>query len=90
MMRAALLAIARRCRRRQAVMSFCGPLTMVTLVACWAAGLVVGSALVLHPMLGGTVVSSTSDARDFIAAMYAGSSALAINGSAELLSSEEP
>src|SRR6478672_1590657 len=35
------------------VLSFCGPVILVALIFVWAAGLALGSALIIHPHLGG-------------------------------------
>lgn len=68
--------------RRGSLLSFCGPVILVALVFFWAIGLTLGTALVIHPQLGKSVVSSSggSTPQDFITAMYAGGSSLSIVG----------
>jgi hypothetical protein len=67
--------------RRGSILSFCGPVILVTLVLLWAIGLTLGAALIIHPRLGKSVVSSSgSTPTDFITAMYAGGSSLSIVG----------
>src|SRR4051812_23423058 len=39
-------------RNRGIVLSFCGPVILVVLIFVWAAGLALGSALIMHPHLG--------------------------------------
>src|SRR4051812_13038592 len=58
-------------RNRGKVLSFCGPLLLVALIFVWAAGLVLGSALIMHPHLGGGIRESQgSTPRDFMSALY--------------------
>ena len=67
--------------RRGSFLSFCGPVILVALVLLWAIGLTLGTALIIHPKLGKSVVSSSgSTPTDFITAMYAGGSSLSIVG----------
>jgi hypothetical protein len=67
--------------RRRVVMSFCGPVIVTVLVATWALGLTLGTALVIHPVLG-TAVRATSGPTptDFLTAMYVGGSSVSIVG----------
>lgn len=67
--------------RRGSLLSFCGPVILVALVLLWAIGLTLGTALIIHPKLGKSVVSSSGTPTDFITAMYAGGSSLSIVGS---------
>ena len=39
-------------RHRGTVLTFCGPVILVTLIFVWAAGLALGAALIMHPHLG--------------------------------------
>lgn len=67
--------------RRRDVMSFCGPVILGVLVLVWGLGLTLGTALVIHPVLGTSVrASSGPTPTDFITAMYAGGSSVAIVG----------
>jgi hypothetical protein len=71
-------------RRRGAVLAFCGPIILVSLVTVWTLGLTLGAALVIHPALGtGVRVSDGPTPTDFVAALYAGGTSLAITGSSE-------
>jgi hypothetical protein len=68
-------------RQRRVAMSFCGPVILGVLVATWALGLTLGTALVIHPVLG-TAVRATSGPTptDFLTAMYVGGSSVSIVG----------
>ncbi|MGG7377501.1 hypothetical protein ACQ7B2_01455, partial [Escherichia coli] len=67
--------------RRGSFLSFCGPVILVALVLLWAIGLTIGAALIIHPKLGKSVVSSSGGTpTNFITAMYAGGSSLSIVG----------
>jgi hypothetical protein len=71
-------------RRRGAVLSFCGPLILVLLVGLWAVGLTLGAALIMHPELGTSIRASNGEtSTDFITAMYAGGSSMAIVGASD-------
>ncbi|MBV9669610.1 MAG: hypothetical protein JOZ43_01525 [Acidobacteriales bacterium] len=74
--------VARRFgQRRGKVLSFCGPVILVALVLFWALGLTLGTALIIHPGLGKSVLSSNgSTPQDFVSAIYAGGSSLSIVG----------
>lgn len=64
------------------VLSFGGPLLVVTVVAMWCAGLSLGAALVIHPALGSGVQTSTGETpTTFAAALVAGGSSVSIVGS---------
>ena len=41
-------------RHHGLVLSFCGPVILVALIFVWASGLVLGSALIMHPHSAGT------------------------------------
>jgi hypothetical protein len=57
-------------RARARAMSFCGPAIVVALLFGWVAALVVGSALIIHPALGVSVVADRPGAgTDFITAL---------------------
>src|SRR2546429_8708907 len=61
-------------RRRDAVLSFCGPTILVLLVGLWVLGLTGGAALVIWPSLASGGVAPTSGAssasKDFTTALY--------------------
>jgi len=63
------------------VLTFCGPAILVLLVAAWALALTLGAALVMHPLLGTAITAQGGGTpTDFVAAMYAGGSSMAIVG----------
>jgi hypothetical protein len=71
-------------RNRGRVLSFCGPVILVALIFVWAAGLALGSALIMHPNLGGGIRASQGPTqRDFMSALYAGASSLSFVGSSD-------
>jgi hypothetical protein len=71
-------------RQRGRVLTLCGPAILVALVFVWAAGLVLGSALIMHPHLGGGIrTSQGSTPTDFMSALYAAGSSLSIVGSSD-------
>ena len=70
---------------RGTVMSFCGPVVLVLLVAIWDFGLTLGAALVIHPALGSSVAdSSGATPTDFMTALQAGGNSTSIVGSGDL------
>src|SRR5215212_5582535 len=70
--------------RRGAVLSFCGPVILVLLVGVWALGLTLGAALITHPELGTSIRASQGETpTDFVTAMYAGGSSMAIVGASD-------
>lgn len=70
--------------RRAAVLSFCGPVTVVALLSVWSWGLGIGAAMILQPHLGdGVQVQGAPTPTDFVAALYAAGTSLAITGSSE-------
>jgi hypothetical protein len=71
-------------RNRGRVLSFCGPVILVALIGAWAAGLALGSALIIHPHLGGGIrASEGSTPRDFMSALYAAGNSLSFVGSSD-------
>ncbi|HEX5970351.1 MAG TPA: hypothetical protein VFY85_00380 [Gemmatimonadaceae bacterium] len=61
------------------VLSFCGPIILVNLLVVWALLLTLGAALIIHPALGRSVTLTTGRTpTDFISALYAGGSSMAI------------
>ena len=59
---AALGAVAKLFgERRGMVLSFAGPLIVVSLIGFWALGLTVGAALVIQPELGGAIRPSSGE-----------------------------
>ena len=71
-------------QRRGFVLSFCGPIILVLVLFVWALILTLGTALIIHPKLGSSVIANTgSTPTDLIAAMYAGGSSVAIVGAGD-------
>ncbi|MBV8400931.1 MAG: two pore domain potassium channel family protein [Acetobacteraceae bacterium] len=82
---ASLGAAARRCgRHRGRVLSFGGPLIVVSLIGFWALGLTVGAALVIQPELGAAIRPSNGDTpTDLITALLVAGNSLSIVGGGE-------
>jgi hypothetical protein len=69
---------------RGRVLSFCGPVILIALIFFWAAGLALGSALIMHPHLGGGIrASQGATPSDFMSALYAGASSLSFVGASD-------
>jgi hypothetical protein len=69
---------------RNQVLSFCGPITIVLLLSAWSWTLGLGAAMTLHPHLGDSIqVLGSPTPTDFVAALYAAGTSLAITGSSE-------
>jgi hypothetical protein len=84
--RRVLIALGTAIHRRDAVLSFCGPVTIILLPFTWTWLLTIASALVIHPLLGSTIVAQQgASATDFITALYAAGTSLAITGSSEYI-----
>ncbi|MGY2049363.1 two pore domain potassium channel family protein [Methylobacterium sp. JK268] len=70
--------------RRGTVLSFCGPVILVLYVLLWAGGLTLGAGLILHPGLGtGVQAGNGPTPTDFLTALYAGGSSMAIVGASD-------
>jgi hypothetical protein len=68
-------------RRRGKVLSFCGPVILIALLAAWALLLTLAMALIIHPVLGRDVTATSgSTPTDFISALYAGGGSMSIVG----------
>lgn len=66
-------------RKREMVLSFCGPVILVNYLATWALLLTLGAAMIIHPKLGESVTTTTgTTSSDFVTALYAGGSSMAI------------
>lgn len=66
---------------RGSILSFCGPVILVSFVLVWSVGLALAAGLIIHPKLGTSVRSTSGDtSRDFLTAMYAGASSISIVG----------
>ena len=70
--------------RRGTVLSFCGPAILLLYVLLWAFGLTLGAGLIIHPGLGtGVQAGNGPTPTDFLAALYAGGSSMAIVGASD-------
>lgn len=70
--------------RRGTVLSFCGPVILLLYVLLWAIGLTLGAGLIIHPGLGtGVQASNGPTPTNFLAALYAGGSSMAIVGASD-------
>ncbi|MFC5556733.1 two pore domain potassium channel family protein [Methylobacterium iners] len=71
-------------RKRGAVLSFCGPVILIVYVLFWSLGLTLGAGLIIHPALGAAVRAGSGETpTDFITALYAGGSSMAIVGASD-------
>ena len=70
--------------RRGAVLSACGPVILIVYVLFWSMGLTLGAGLIIHPALGTAVRASGGETpADFVTALYAGGSSIAIVGASD-------
>lgn len=77
--------------RQGAVLSFCGPVILVLLVGVWALGLTLGAALIMHPELGTSIRATNGETpTDFVTAMYAGGTSMAIVGASDFTPHTSP
>jgi Ion channel len=68
-------------RRRGTILSFGGPLIVISLLAFWALGLTVGAALLVRPELGTSIRPSSGDTpTDFVTALLVAGNSLSIVG----------
>lgn len=68
-------------RHRSTILSFAGPLIVVSLIAFWALGLTLGAALIIHPELGASIQPSSGGAStDFMTALLVAGNTLSIVG----------
>lgn len=68
-------------KRRGVILSFAGPLIVVSLIAFWAIGLAVGAALIVQPELGTAIrPSSGESSSDFVTALLVAGNSLSIVG----------
>ena len=71
-------------QKRGAILSFCGPVILIVYVLFWALGLTHGAGLIIHPPLGVAVRTSSGETpADFMTALYAGGSSMAIVGASD-------
>lgn len=70
--------------KRGRILSFCGPLILVLLVAVWGAVLICGTGLMVHPHLGEAVkLTDGPTPTDFVSALFAGGTSVGILGSSD-------
>lgn len=68
-------------RGKGRLLSFCGPLIVVSLLLTWSILLALGAALILLPLLGTSITNSSQDTpTDFVTAIYVAGSSLSIVG----------
>jgi hypothetical protein len=66
------------------VLSFCGPVILIVYVLFWSLGLTLGAGLIIHPALSAAVRASSGETpTDFVTALYAGGSSMAIVGASD-------
>lgn len=69
---------------RGAVLSACGPVILIVYVLFWSMGLTLGAGLIIHSALGTAVRASGGETpTDFVTALYAGGSSIAIVGASD-------
>ena len=70
--------------RHADILSYCGPVQLVTLVLMWGTLLTLGSGLMIHPALGRGVQSgSGATDTDFVTALFVGGSSMSIVGASD-------
>src|SRR6476620_4835558 len=66
-------------RWEEELLTFCGPVIIITLLVFWSLGLTFGVALIIHPALGSAINTSNGDTpTDFITALYAAGKSISI------------
>jgi hypothetical protein len=72
-------------KHRDRMLSFGGPIILVALVLTWILGLVLGAAMVIHPMLGKTITATSGPTpTDFFTAMYMAGDSMSTVGTSDL------
>jgi hypothetical protein len=67
--------------RQDRIFSYCGPIAIVALILGWTALLDVGSALLVHPVLGTAVIAGTGPTpTDLVTALYVGGQSITVVG----------
>ena len=70
--------------RKERLVGFAGPLTLVAVLLLWTVGLALGAGLVVHPALGNSILFTRAhNPTDFVSAFYAGGISLALVGSTD-------
>lgn len=68
-------------RHRDDVLSFTGSVILVCLIVVWVGTITLGSAMVIHPHLGTSIIATTGQTpRDFVTALYVAGAALSTAG----------
>src|SRR3982751_2462498 len=79
-----LLLVSKVCGGRDGLLSVTGPLTVVLLSFAWMALLILGTALMVNPLLGETLrAQDATNTTTFTAAISAASASLALGGSSD-------
>jgi hypothetical protein len=79
-----LLLLSKLCGGRDALLSMTGPLTVLLLAFAWAALLTTGTALMVHPLLGESLISRNPPPYPtFAAAVSAATGSLALGGTSD-------
>src|SRR4051812_5750245 len=73
-------------KRRDKILSFCGPAILVLMVAVWISGLILGGGLIIHPVLGTSIraTSGGTTPTDFFTALYVAGDTLTTVGASDL------
>ncbi len=72
-------------RSRDTILSYCGPVILVSLVATWLIGLTVGAGMVIHPRLGTSIIAHTGPTpTDFVTAIYMAGDSMSTVGTSDL------
>jgi hypothetical protein len=71
-------------RRRDFILSLCGPIILVSVVSLWVIGLLLGSSLVIRPMLGTSIRALNGESiRSFPVALHIAAGYLSTSGANE-------
>lgn len=73
-------------RYRDLVLSLSGPIIVVTIIAVWIVMLIVGSALIIHPSLGTSIVATTGGptSTSFVTALYVAGDTITTVGASDV------
>jgi hypothetical protein len=73
-------------RHRDMALSFCGPAILAALVVIWFFTVALGSALIIHPKLGTSIVAASGPTpTDYISAIYVAGDAMTTVGTSDLV-----
>lgn len=77
--------------RRGAVLSFCGPTILVLILCVWVLGLTCGMAMVIHPRLGRSIITTNGPTpKDFATAVYVSGTAISTVGTSNFAPASSP